>query len=143
MQKEKMTSREIDSFLNKKCGLLGISGKSADTRELIRLVEEPPVKLALEMFSYRVRKYVGAYLAVLGGAEAIVVGGGIGEDTPVVREQIFNGFGWAGATLDADRNRQSIDCEGQITTQDSAMPIWVIPTKENLMIAREIVDCCG
>lgn len=140
MRKENMNAHEIESFLNKKCGLLGVSGKSADTRELLREPDDPAVQLALEMFSYRVRKYIGSYLAALGGAEAIVIGGGIGENTAVVRELIAKELGWFGAHLDQDRNQNTIDSEGPITTNDSTLQIWVIPTQENLMMAADVVD---
>jgi acetate kinase len=140
MRKENLDFDGIETFLNKKCGLLGISGVSADTRELREHLGENPVDLALAMFSYRVRKYVGAYLAVLGGADAIVVGGGIGENTPSVREQVFRNFGWCGATLDRQRNDDVIDREGAITTPSSPTPIWVIPTREGLMIAKDVAD---
>lgn len=140
MQKENLDREGIETFLNKKCGLLGVSGVSPDTRELRQHVQNPAVQLALTMFSYRVRKYVGAYLAALAGADAIVVGGGIGENTPSVREQIFEHFGWCGATFDRERNNQVIDREGCITAAGSVVPIWVIPTREALMIAKDVAD---
>ncbi len=140
MRKENLDAEAVETFLNKKCGLLGVSGLSADTRELRDHAEEPSVDLALAMFSYRVRKYVGAYLAVLGGADAIVVGGGIGENTPSVREQIFEGFNWCGVNLDPLRNRELVDCEGPITSPDAPLPIWVVPTREALMIAKDVAD---
>jgi acetate kinase len=140
MQKENLDGQGIETFLNKKCGLLGVSGVSADTRELRDHGEERSVQLALTMFSYRVRKYVGAYMAVLGGADGIVVGGGIGENTPSIREQIFKDFDWCGARFDPERNSEVIDREGCITVSDSALPIWVIPTREALMIAKHVAD---
>jgi acetate kinase len=140
MRKESLDADEIESFLNKKCGLLGVSGVSADTRELREHLGENSVDLALAMFSYRVRKYIGAYLAVLNGADAIVVGGGIGENTPSVRERIFQDFDWCGATLDRLRNDELIDREGSITAPSSSIPIWVIPTREALMIAKDVAD---
>lgn len=140
MNKEKLDASGIEDFLNKKCGLLGVSGMSADTRELREHLSEHPVDLALNMFAYRVRKYVGAYLAVLGGADAIVVGGGIGENTPIIRERIFANFDWGGMSLDSQRNEQVIDREGPITTAESPTPIWVIPTREALMAAKDVAD---
>lgn len=140
MRKENMNSEQIDAFLNKKCGLAAVSGRSADTRELVQHLDDPAVNLALDLFSYRVRKYIGAYLAALGGAEAIVVGGGIGENTPVVRERIFQDLAWSGAILDPQRNSRTIDVEGPISTPDSPVQIWVIPTQENLMMAKDVAD---
>jgi acetate kinase len=95
------------------------------------------VRLALEMFCYRIRKYIGAYLAVLGGAQAIVFGGGIGKNTPLVRAKVCAGLEWYGLELDGDRNQQIIDCEGRISTDDSRLQAYVIPTEEGLMIAHE------
>jgi acetate kinase len=143
MRKENMNAGEIESFLNEKCGLAAVSGRSADTRELVQHLDDPAVDLALEMFSYRVRKYIGAYFAALGGAEAIVVGGGIGENTPLVRERIFRDLAWAAVVLDQERNHQTIDVEGLISTPASPVQIWVIPTQENLMIARDVIDYSG
>ena len=113
---------------------------SADTRELEKHLDEHAVQLAVEIFCYRVRKYIGAYLAALGGAEAVIFGGGISENTPYMREKIAHGFDWCGATLDRDRNRELIDQEGQISTPESKLKLWVIPTQEDLMIAKEAAD---
>lgn len=140
MRTEKLDLDGIETFLNKKSGLLGVSGVSADTRELRGHSGEPSVDLALAMFSYRVRKYVGAYMAVLGGADAIVVGGGIGENTPSVRKQVFQSLDWCGASLDDLQNDQTIDREGPITSPSSSLPVWVIPTREALMIAKDVAN---
>jgi acetate kinase len=141
MRKENLSPEAIDDLLNKRCGLLGISKLSEDTRELTKHMDDERVVLALNMFAYRVRKYIGAYLAVLERADAIVVGGGIGENTPIVRELIFRNLAQFGALLDTSLNASLTDREGAITTADSALPIWVIPTQEGLMIARELRDC--
>jgi acetate kinase len=140
MRKESMDPNRVEEFLNKECGLLGVSGISADTRELAQHLSDGAVDLALNMFCYRVCKYVGAYLAVLGGAEAVVVGGGIGENTAIIRERIFEKFGWCGAVLDRQRNSDTVDCEGPITTPESALQVWVIPTQEGLMMAKDVAD---
>jgi acetate kinase len=141
MRKEHWNADSIEKFLNKKCGLLGVSGLSADTRVLREHLADPHVNLALDMFAYRVRKYIGAYLAALGGTDAIVVGGGIGENTPLIRERIFEHFDWCGAALDRARNNAAIDLEASITTIESTLPIWVVPTQEGLMLAAEIANC--
>jgi acetate kinase len=119
---------------------LGVSGLSADTRKLGEHLDQSRVNLSLNMFAYRVRKYIGAYLAVLEGADAVVVGGGIGENTPSVRERIFSGFAWCGAQLDRQRNEETVDREGLITSSRSSMPVWVIPTREALMVAKDVAD---
>jgi acetate kinase len=143
MSKENMDPNAIAKFLNRECGLLGVSGVSADTRELRQHLSNRAVNLAVNMFCYRVRKYIGAYLAVLGGADAIVVGGGIGENTTVVRERIFENFSWYGAVLDRQRNNNTIDREAPITTPESSLPVWVIPTQEGLMMARDVAEYTG
>ncbi len=138
MRKLTMDASEVERFLNKMCGLLGVSGISADTRDLVRSLEKEPAAFAIEMFAYRVRKYLGAYLAALGGADAIVFGGGIGENTPLVREKIADAFAWCGMPLDAERNRATVDREGLISVAEAAIEMWVIPTQEGLMMAREV-----
>ena len=140
MRKENLDIHGVEQFLNKKCGLLGVSGVSEDTRELQKHLDEKDVELAVDIFCYRVRKYIGAYLAALGGAEAVIFGGGISENTPYMRERIGAGFDWCGAILDRDRNRELIDQEGQISTPESKLKFWVIPTQEDLMIAKDAAD---
>lgn len=141
MRKRGQDAAGVERFLNKECGLLGVSGISADTRELREHLSEERAKLALNLFCYRVRKYIGAYLAVLEGAEAIVAGGGIAENTPFVREWIFEKLAWCGTFLDRERNRDTVDREGPITTPESTLQVWVIPTEEGLMIAKDVADC--
>jgi acetate kinase len=141
MRKEQMDTARVEKFLNKQCGFLGVSGRSADTRELCKHLSDERVNLAVKLFCYRVRKYIGAYLAVLQGTDAIVAGGGISENTPLLREWIFDNFAWCGAVLDRQRNREVVDTESQITTPSSSLPVWVIPTEEGLMIATEVAHC--
>jgi acetate kinase len=138
MRKKGWTADQVESFLNKQCGLAGVSGLSADTRILVKADDKPDANLAIRMFCYRVRKYIGAYLAVLDGAHAIVFGGGIGENTPLVRQQICEGLGWCGATLDPRLNMEANDRECQISASNSRIAIWVIPTEEALMMARDM-----
>ena len=90
--------------------------------------------LALEVFCYRIRKYVGAYLAVLEGAEALVFTGGIGENAPEIRRRVCEGFGWAGLTLDPERNRRNTP---RISADGSALAAYAIPTDEECLIAKE------
>jgi acetate kinase len=141
MRKEGLDQSGVEKLLNKQSGLLGVSGMSADTRELREHLSDPSVDLALNIFCYRVRKYIGAYLAVLGGAETIVFGGGIGENTAIVRERICTGLGWCGALLDRERNNTTLDREAPITTPESALQVWVIPTQQGLMMASDIAGC--
>jgi acetate kinase len=138
--KEGLTLHELDSMLNKQSGLLGLSGLTADMREL--LAEEAEhgdrrARLAIDMFCYRVRKYLGSYLAAMNGADAIVFAGGIGENSPEVRRRICAGMDWLGVTLDPDRNASTVGTEGRIDRDGSRLELWVIPTDEELLIARD------
>jgi acetate kinase len=144
MRKEQVGIEQVEEWLNKESGLLGVSGRSHDTRELVKLIDtDENVRLALEMFCYRISKYIGAYLAALNGAEAVIFGGGIGEDTPFVRALICGALDWCGLTLDTAQNEQTINREGQITTDDSRLHAWVIPVEEGLMIAQKVAECLG
>lgn len=140
MHKKKASAEQVDRWLTKESGLLGISGISQDTRVLVKHLDNPRAKLALDMFSYRVKKYIGSYLAALGdspGASAVVFGGGIGENTPLVRRAILEGLDSLGVEFDPDRNASVIDREGVISRDGSRIQAWVIPTEENLLIAHE------
>ncbi|HEV8495252.1 MAG TPA: acetate kinase [Gemmatimonadaceae bacterium] len=138
--KEGLSLREVDSLLNKQSGLLGISGLTADMREL--LAEEAEhgdrrARLAVDVFCYRVKKYIGAYLAAMNGADAIVFAGGIGENSPEVRARICAGLEWLGIEINAARNSAIVGVEGRIDREGSRVNIWVIPTDEELLIARD------
>jgi acetate kinase len=139
--KEGMSPREVEGMLNRQSGLLGISGLTHDMRDLLAEVEEHDdrrARLAIEVFCYRVRKYLGAYLAALGGADAIILTGGIGENSAEVRRRILEGLEWFGIELDEASNEAMTRGEtGRITTGDSRLAVWVIPTDEELLIARD------
>lgn len=136
--KEGVSVAEVEALLNKRSGLLGVSGQSNDMRELIEQArEDVRARLAIELFCYRARKYLGAYLAALGGAEAIVFSGGIGENAPLVRAKICEGMQWCGLWLDSDRNAAVIGDEGRISSDGARIHAYVIPTDEELVIARE------
>ncbi len=141
--KEGMSIPEIDTVLNKQSGLLGISGLTNDMRELLAEEKEHDdrrARLAITMFCTRVKKYIGAYLAEMGGADAIVFTGGIGENSAVIRERICNGLSWMGLKLDINKNTALTNGkEGEITTVDSKIKGFVIPTNEELLIARDTV----
>jgi acetate kinase len=137
-----MSSSEVDTLLNTQSGLLGISGLTNDMRELLAEAKEHDdrrVKLAIEIFCYRARKYLGAYLAAMGGADAVVFTGGIGENSPDVRARICANMEWAGLRIDVEKNQQMLGREGQITTTDSKLHAYAIPTDEELLIARDTV----
>ncbi|MGA7755287.1 MAG: acetate kinase [Candidatus Sulfotelmatobacter sp.] len=141
-RKEGMSSSEVDSLLNTQSGLLGVSGLTNDMRELqaeLKEHDDRRVRLAIELFSYRARKYIGAYLAAMGGADAIVFTGGIGENSPEVRSRICTGMEWAGLKFDDATNQETIGREGKISTEDSKLLAYAIPTDEELLIARDTV----
>jgi acetate kinase len=123
--------------LNKKSGLLGISGISLDTRVLMKQLDNPRAALAMEMFCYSVIKQVGSYLAALGGAEAIVFGGGIGEDEPMVRARVCRALRWAGAELDEELNKRSIFQPGRLSAPNARLAVWTLPAAEAAQIAFE------
>ena len=138
--KEGLTLHELDSMLNKQSGLLGLSGLTADMRELLAEEEEHDdrrARLAVDLFCYRVKKYLGAYLAAMNGADAIVFAGGIGENSTEVRARICLGLDWLGIGLDAEKNADMIGTEGRIDRDGSRVELWVIPTDEELLIARD------
>jgi acetate kinase len=140
-EKEGYTLSQVEALLNKQSGLLGISGLTSDMRELLAEAEENDDRrawLAIEIFCYRVRKYIGAYLAALDGADAIVFTGGIGENSAPIRARILDGLAWLGIASDAAANREMVGGRaGAITTEDSRLSAWVIPTDEEVLIARD------
>jgi acetate kinase len=123
---------QLEQLLNHEGGLTALAG-TGDVRGLLAR-RDPAAALAIEIFCYRILKYVGAYLAVLEGAEALVFTGGIGEHAPEIRRRVCEGLGWAGLTLDAERNRGH---GPRIATDDSRLAAYVIPTDEEWLIARE------
>ncbi len=142
--KEGMSFDEVESLLNKQSGLLGISGLTNDMRVLQSELEEHDdrrARLAIEIFCYRVRKYIGAFLAAMGGADAIVFTGGIGENSSEIRERICEGLEWAGLSLDSEKNKTTMGKEAAISTEGSRLAAYVIPTDEELLIARDTVRC--
>lgn len=143
--KEGLSSREVETLLNKQSGLLGISGLTNDMRELLAEEKENNDRrahLAIEVFCYRVRKYIGAFLAANGGADAVIFTGGIGENSPEVRARICAGLEWMGLQLNHWNNDQAKGgFEGQISTDESRFAAYVIPTDEELLIARDTVRC--
>src|SRR5690242_628471 len=131
---EGYSSPEIEGILNKQSGLLGVSGLTNDMREL--LAEEAEhgdrrARLAIDLFAYRARKYVGSYLAAMNGADALIFAGGIGENASSVRARICEGLQWMGISLDPERNAAMIaGKEGRIDAAGSRVEVWVIPTAE-------------
>jgi acetate kinase len=134
-----MTAEEVVNYLNKKCGVLGVSGISSDLRDLEAATAKGDERalLALEMLAYRVRKYVGSYIAVLGGVDAVVFTGGIGEHSPRIRRLVMENMEFCGAKFDDNKNQEYDSGIGYLNTEDSKVKIIVLPTNEELSIARE------
>ena len=147
-EREKVEAAEVERWLNERSGLLGLSGRSNDMRELLRLSEQEQdkrAKFAIDLFCYRVRKYLGSYLAVLDGADAIVFGGGIGENAPEIRDRVCRNMEWCGLMLSSDRNRAAVGLApgraAKISTDESRLAAYVVAADEETWIAKETVRC--
>ena len=142
MGKEELTLAEANTLMNKHSGLYGISGISQDMRELHKAAEEghERAKMALEVFAYRIKKYIGAYSAAMGGLDYIVFTGGIGENDWKTREKALENLQFLGIEIDKEANKNTVGGkEGIITKKDFKVEAWVIPTNEELVIARDTV----
>ena len=127
-----LTPKEVETMLYKQSGLLGISGISNDMRDLLAS-DAPEARLAVDFFVYQAAKQIGALAAVLGGVDGIVFTAGIGEHSAPIRRRLCEASAWLGVALDKEANRQG---GPRISTPDSKVSAWVIPTNEELMIAR-------
>ncbi len=138
MEKENMNSEQVSNFLNKKCGVMGISEVSSDFRVIEQAASEgnSQAQLALDMYYYRVRKYVGAYAAALGSVDAIVFTAGLGENSPEVREEVCKHLGFMGVKLDLTKNRVR-GKEVDLSSDNAKVKVLLIPTNEELIIARD------
>jgi len=139
MEHLNMSLKDVNNLLNKKSGILGITGKCSDMRELHDLIEkgDADAKLALQMYCYRLKKYIGSYTAALGGLDALVFTGGIGENDEFVREYSTDGLEWMGIKLDKKLNLSLNRKEAKISASDSKVPIFIVPTNEELVIALD------
>lgn len=139
INKEDLTLNEVNSMLNKHSGLLAISGISSDMREVIEAMNRgnENAKLAFEMYAYRIRKYIGAYTAAMDGLDAIVFTAGVGENSAVLREKVCEGLSFIGVELDKSRNEVRSSEARSITTDASRVSVLVVPTNEELLIARD------
>jgi acetate kinase len=141
VHKEGVSVDEVETWLNMRSGLRGVSGLSNDMRELLAQADRNDrALLAVNLFCYRARKYVGAYLAVLGGASALVFSGGIGEHSPPVRAKICDAMQWCGLELDPERNARIQGSEGRISRSDARMHVYVIPSDEEILIAHDTAE---
>jgi acetate kinase len=146
IRRKGLTADEVLDLLARKSGLLGLSGQSGDIRDLEPAAAngDPRAALALEIQAYRVRKYIGAYAAALGGVDAIALSGALAENSAALRARVLGDLGFLGILLDATRNRTAgPTAPGRIDADDSAVPVWVVPADEERQIAREVDGLLG
>ena len=140
MEKKGFTPAQMDNYMNKECGFAGIGGVGSDSRDVEKAMNEGNeyAKLAFDMLSYQIKKYIGSYSAAMGGLDAIVFTAGIGEHTPYIREKALNGLEYLGVKLDKERNSfEHSNDPVKLSTDDSRVQIYMIPTNEELVIARD------
>ena len=145
MEKEKLDPHGVDNLMNKDSGVFGISGVSSDFRDLYTAAGEgnKRASLALDLFKYQCRKYIGAYAAAMGGVDAVVFTAGIGENTVDIRQGACEGLDYMGIQLDPYKNTAVKSREAVVSTDESPVKVLVIPTNEELAIARETAQICG
>ena len=137
-KKEGKTVSEVLNMLNKQSGLIGANGVCSDMREILENLENPDVKRSLDMYNYRIKKYIGSYAAVLNGVDAIVFTAGVGEHTPEVREAVTDNMDYLGIKVDHDLNWSAPRGEiCEISAKDSKVKVFIIPTDEEYVIAKE------
>lgn len=143
MEKENMTAQQIDDYLNRRSGILGISGLSSDFRDLESAANrgDDRSQLAIDVFAYKVKKYIGGYVAAMGGVDAIVFTAGLGENSPFMRDKICNGLEYLGTRVDPELNKVRGQ-EKEISVRRARVKIFVIPTNEELVIARDTYNIC-
>ncbi len=143
MDNQGLNPLEMDSLLNQKSGILGVTGRYTDRRDVIKNAEKGDYRcqLALDIESYRIKKYIGAYAAALGGLDAIVFTAGVGENAGIIREKALEGLEFLGIELDREKNLKTFskDGETEITTPDSTVKVFVIPTNEELVFVEDVV----
>jgi acetate kinase len=141
-RRERIALEEVERVLNEESGLLGLSGRSRDMRDLIAArATDARARLAVDVFCHRARRYLGAFLAVIGGARAVLFTGGIGEHAPEVRAEICRDAAWCGLELDDRLNRDTVGRAGRISAPGARLEAWVIPTDEEQVVARETARC--
>ena len=140
-RQEDVSAPEVERWLNERAGLLGLSGRSRDMRDLLAHEQDDPrARLAVDVFCHRARKYLGAYLATLGGADAVVFSGGIGEHAPEVRARICAGMEWTGLVARSPRNAGLVGGEGRLSPDGARLPAYVIQADEERVIAQDVVE---
>ena len=142
MEKEGFTPERMSNLMNKESGFLGVSGVSNDCRDLQAAADagNARAQLALDMFTYQIKKFAGGYAAAMGGVDAILFTGGIGENSPSIRAEICSGMEFLGLYLGEELNKNASRKECRFSTADSKVEAWVIPTNEEIMIARDTIE---
>lgn len=145
MKKENLTPDQMSDILNKRSGFVGTSGVSSDSRDLVSAAKDggERAQITIAMFRYQIKKLIGAYAAAMGGVDAVIFTGGIGENSFELREEVCSNMEFLGLQFDAEKNKNENHKEVKISTEDSSVEVFVIPTNEELLIARdtkEIVD---
>jgi len=141
LAEKKMSAKDAGVLLNKQSGLLGVSGSTGDMRTLLeKAAQDSHAAEAIDLFCYRAKKYIGGYSAALGGLDAVVFTGGIGERAPAIRERICSGLDFLGIHLDGKQNGSNAPV---ISATDSRVNVRVIPTNEDLMIVQHVVAILG
>jgi len=143
MGKEELGLHEANTMMNKHSGLIGISGVSNDMREVIKEAQNgnERAQLAIDVYCYRIRKYIGAYAAALEGVDYIAFTAGVGENSALIRAKSCQGLEFMGVKIDSEKNEKCIAKFGEISTNDSKVKVYAIPTNEELVIARDTVCC--
>lgn len=143
MEKENMNAQQIDDYLNRRSGILGISGLSSDFRDLESAANrgDERSQLAIDIFAYKVKKYIGGYVAAMGGVDAIIFTAGLGENSPFMRDKICNGLEYLGTRIDLELNKLR-GKQMEISIKRARVKIFVIPTNEELVIARDTLNIC-
>jgi len=139
--KQGISPERIVEWLNRECGLKGVSGVSAEMRQLLAEPRAPASQFAIDLYCYRATKYLGAYLAVLRGCDGIVFGGGVGEHAPEVRARILAPLAWAGIELEPQANDNALGIEARISRSGSMAEVWVIPNDEDGLLAQAALAC--
>jgi acetate kinase len=136
-----LSAEEVEALLNRSSGLKGLAGEGAMEALLKR--DDPEARAAVDLYCYRARKYLGAYLSVLGGADAVLFGGGVGENAPYRRERILEGMGWLGIELDEDANASAVGVERRVSASGSRTEVWAMKVDEASQLAMEAVEVLG
>lgn len=142
MKHEDLSTDDMNNFLNKKSGFLGLSGVTSDSRDLIDAADHgnKGAEIAIRKLRYQIKKYIGSYSAAMGGVDAVVFTGGIGENSDALRAEVCEGLGFLGVKVDDAENTAKNHGEGLISTADSPAQVWIVPTNEELLIARDTRD---